>query len=159
MNTIFSQTDSKQLKTSRSRSPAAMMGIHIGKRIGGPAHANQNFMMQVTRDARKRLYAHETESAQLNCLGPGPAEYLKENADRQRFGERDRFSIPKASRGIGLKNASIQVPISHHQLVNDVKTKLRKPSNACIGTYKQRFNVQQMNPIHSNMWKKGIIFY
>ena len=97
MNTIFSQTDSKQLKTSRSRSPAAMMGIHIGKRIGGPAHANQNFMMQVTRDARKRLYAHETESAQLNCLGPGPAEYLKENADRQRFGERDRFSIPKVS--------------------------------------------------------------
>ena len=63
MNTIFSHTESKQLKTSRSRSPAAMMGIQIGKRIGGPTQANQNFMMQVSRDARKRLYARETESA------------------------------------------------------------------------------------------------
>lgn len=95
--TIFSQTDSKPLRTSRSRSPAALLGIHIGKRIGGPTHANQNFIMQVTRDARKRLYTHESESAQLNSLGPGPAEYLKEKADRQRFGERDRFSIPKVS--------------------------------------------------------------
>ena len=54
-------------------------------------------MMQVSRDARKRLYNRETETAQLNSLGPGPAEYLKENADRQRFGERDRFSIPRVS--------------------------------------------------------------
>ena len=53
--------------------------------------------MQASRDARKRLYARETESAQLNSLGPGPAKYIKENADRQRFGERDRFSIPKVS--------------------------------------------------------------
>jgi len=39
-------------------------------------------MMQVTRDARKRIYNHETEMATLNSLGPGPAEYLKERADR-----------------------------------------------------------------------------
>ena len=63
MGTIFSQNDSKQLKTSRSRSPAALMGIHVGKRIGGPTNSNQNFMMQVSRDARKRLFNRETETA------------------------------------------------------------------------------------------------
>ena len=52
-------------------------------------------MMQISREARKKLYTRESESAQLNSLGPGPAEYKKENADRQQFGERDRFSIPK----------------------------------------------------------------
>ena len=54
--------------------------------------------MQVSREARKKIYTHETKTATLNSLGPGPAEYIKENADRQRFGERDRFSMPRVSK-------------------------------------------------------------
>ena len=61
--TIFSQMDSKVMRTSRSRSPAALLGIHVGKRLGGPASSNHNFMMQVPRDARKRLYTRESECA------------------------------------------------------------------------------------------------
>ena len=95
--TMLEQMEGRTLRTSRSRSPAALLGIHVGKRLGGPSSSNHNFMMQVSRDVRKKLYTRESESAQLNSLGPGPAQYLKENADRQRFGERDRFSIPKVS--------------------------------------------------------------
>ena len=65
----------------------------------------------------------------------------------------------QASRKIGLKKAAIQVPISHAAPVTEMKLKTKKPANACIGTYKQRFNIEQMNPNFSNLWKKGIIFY
>lgn len=135
------------------------MGIHIGKRLGGPQQANQNFFAQASRDQRKKLFNRETESAQLNSLGPGPAGYSKEKADKQLFVESERFSIPQASRKIGLKKASIQVPITHAAPATEMKLKTKKPSNACIGSSKQRFNIEQMNPNFSGLWKKGVIFY
>ena len=118
------------------------MGIQIGKRLGGPSQANENFFVQASRDQRSKLFSRETETAQLNSLGPGPAEYSKEKADRLRFGERERFSIPQASRKIGLKKAAIQVPIAHATPATEMKLKTKKPSNACIGSSKQRFNIE-----------------
>jgi hypothetical protein len=31
-------------------------------------------------------------------------------------------------------------------------------SKAVIGQYKQRFDVTKMNPINSQVWKKGLLF-
>ena len=92
--TAISGSDNKPLRSARSRSPASLMGIQIGKRLGGPSSANQNYFMQASREQRRKIFTKESASANLNSLGPGPTKYIKENADRQRFGEKDRFTIP-----------------------------------------------------------------
>lgn len=59
----------------------------MSRRLGGPQNVNSNYMMQATREQRKMLFFRENEAALLNTLGPGPAKYIKEQADRVRFGE------------------------------------------------------------------------
>lgn len=89
-------------QTARSRSPGSVSqgagAAGLGRRLGGPQNVNTNYMMQATRAQRKMLFFRENETALLNSIGPGPAKYLKEKADRVRFGECNKFSIPKVSK-------------------------------------------------------------
>jgi hypothetical protein len=45
------------------------------------------------------LFVKENESALLNTLGPGPAEYEthSKTMDKARFGSKNKFTIPKVS--------------------------------------------------------------
>ena len=45
------------------------------------------------------MYSKECESALMNRLGPGPAEYETQFIERERFGivEKNKFSIPRVS--------------------------------------------------------------
>lgn len=45
------------------------------------------------------LFVKENESALLNTLGPGPAEYETHSraVDKARFGSKNKFTIPKVS--------------------------------------------------------------
>ena len=54
-------------------------------------------MNKASRFQRALLYTHENESALLNRLGPGPAEYETHLVERVRFGEKNKFSIPRVS--------------------------------------------------------------
>ena len=42
-------------------------------------------------------YCRENESANLNTLGQGPAAYKVHLIDRIRFGEANKFTIPRVS--------------------------------------------------------------
>ena len=54
-------------------------------------------MNKASRFQRALMYTHECESALLNRLGPGPAEYETHLIDRARFGDKNKFSIPRVS--------------------------------------------------------------
>ena len=55
-------------------------------------------MNKASRFQRALLYSHEAESALLNSLGPGPAEYETHLIERPLFGEKNKFTIPKVSK-------------------------------------------------------------
>lgn len=57
-----------------------------------------------------------------------------------------------------MKKDPIQVPIAYSSPDNLNKFKTKRGSKPIIGQYKQRFDVTKMNPVNSNLWKKGIIF-
>lgn len=63
-------------------------------------------MNKASRFQRALMYTQECESALLNRLGPGPAEYATENIDLQRGGfgcDKNKFTIPRTDRKIAFK--------------------------------------------------------
>jgi len=114
-------------------------------------------MNKASRFQRTLTYNRENETALLNQLGQGPAAYKTHLMDRIRFGEANKFSIPREDRKIILKHEGRKTPISYTSthLANKLLTK--KGSKAIIGQYKQKFDVTKMNPINATIWKKGLM--
>jgi hypothetical protein len=54
-------------------------------------------MNKASRFQRTLLFCRENESALLNKLGQGPAAYETHLISKIRFGEKNRFSIPRVS--------------------------------------------------------------
>jgi hypothetical protein len=54
-------------------------------------------MNKASRFQRTLLFCRENESALLNKLGQGPAAYETHLIGKIRFGEKNRFSIPRVS--------------------------------------------------------------
>jgi hypothetical protein len=54
-------------------------------------------MNKASRFQRTLLYCKENESALLNALGPGPAEYPTHLVEKARFGEKHKYTMPKVS--------------------------------------------------------------
>jgi hypothetical protein len=57
-------------------------------------------MNKASRFQRALMFTKECESALLNRLGPGPAEYETQFNERERFGivEKNKFTIPRVSK-------------------------------------------------------------
>lgn len=131
----------------------------MGRRLGGPTNPVCNYMMQASREQRKLVYDRACESANMNTLGPGPAIYSDMGIKPIIYGSRDKHTIGREKRNIALKNEETRVPITHVSAETHLKLTTRQGSKAVIGSSKQRFNVTQMNPLHSKAWQKGVIFY
>jgi len=58
-----------------------------------------------------------------------------------------------------LKNSKERkTPISYCHPDRQLSIMKKNGSKAIIGQYKQRFDVTKMNPINSQVWKKGLMF-
>lgn len=114
-------------------------------------------MNKASRFQRTLLFCRENESALLNKLGQGPAAYETHLISKIRFGEKNRFSIPRTDRNISLKHDQRKTPISYTDPHMGMKILTKKGSKATIGQYKQRFDVTKMNPINATIWKKGLM--
>jgi hypothetical protein len=90
---------SEMHQTSKSRSPSrGQLNQSVStRRLGGPQHPNTNFMMQTTRFQRAMLFSKETESAQMNSLGQGPAAYDIQTLDKEGLGKKFAYTMPKVS--------------------------------------------------------------
>ena len=69
------------------------------RKLGGPTQPTTNYMNKASRFQRTLLFCRENESALLNQLGQGPAAYEThgKTIEKIRFGEKNRFSIPRVS--------------------------------------------------------------
>lgn len=116
-------------------------------------------MNKASRFQRTLLFCRENESALLNQLGQGPAAYEThgKTIEKIRFGEKNRFSIPRTDRKIALKHDSRKTPISYTDPAIGMKYMTKKGSKAIIGNYRQKFDVTKMNPINATIWKKGLM--
>ena len=65
--------------------------------MGGPSSSPTNYLNKASRFQRTLLYNRENESALLNTLGQGPAAYETHLIERIRFGEANKFTIPRVS--------------------------------------------------------------
>lgn len=85
----------------RSRSPGTSTYRYArqqtNKRLGGPSSSPTNYLNKASRFQRTLTYCRENESANLNTLGQGPAAYKVHLIDRIRFGEANKFTIPRVS--------------------------------------------------------------
>jgi len=134
-------------------------------------------MNNVTREKREILFFRENESALLNRLGPGPAKYQCYNKGAS---SRHTYSIPRATRNIGIDESKVakpkksparvapfasahayggtRVPISHCSPKAHLEIRCKKGASATFGGYRQRFDIAKANAVNSSLWKKGILF-
>jgi hypothetical protein len=87
------------MRSTLSKSPKNM-NINqsvLSRKLGGPQNHNTNFIMQASRFQRTLLFVKENESALLNKLGQGPAAYDTQRFDKDTFGKKYQFSIPRVS--------------------------------------------------------------
>jgi hypothetical protein len=116
-------------------------------------------MMQATRFQRTLLFTREGNSANLNKLGQGPAAYDTTSNDKDNIGKKFAFTIPRSDRNIAMNSSKERkTPISYCDPAKQLSIMKKTGSKAIIGQYKQRFDVTKMNPINSQVWKKGLMF-
>lgn len=85
----------------------------IEKRLVVPRRSSVNFMHNVARDKRELQYDPETETGNLNKLGPGPGKYELAKSFVDANLTKNRFTFPKTMRNLTGNSKERRLPISY----------------------------------------------
>ena len=125
---------------------------------GGPRRTSVNFMNNISRKQRTKLYDPAIENKMPAQFSPGPAQYNTASSFVDQA--KNKFTIPRTKRKITLGEPETgKLPVSYASPQQQMNLLTKKGPTAVIGSYKQRFNPTKMNAVNSALWQKGIIFY